>query len=435
MELNLFFALLGALLVLAFVANRLVRYTGVPDVLILMVTGVVIGPVLHWVKPEHFQGVRHGFGSLALMLILFEGGLDLKLREILRHFAGGFFLSIFSFALSAISVALLCRVGLHFAWIPALLVGAVLGCISSSILLPVLQQVKLRREVKVTLLVEASLGDAVAVLAVSTLLDLAAGGSVSPRAIAIRLGMSVLIAVAAGVGAGFLWARLLPILSEQRFWHVLTFAAVLLVYAGVHAAHGNELVAVLVFGLALSNFPYARKRMHLDETVKGSDWFSEVPVKAEHAANAEHHQAQMLTFHGELAFLIRTFFFVLLGSLVEFSGLRKYAVLALGCFGALFLARWVAVQSGRLAWRSFTSEERELMIWFLPRGLITAVLGIQVLEARGAEFEFLPSLAFAIILLTNLLLLIGTLRARNSAASSDADEARLPAETVASPTS
>ena len=55
------------------------------------------------------------------------------------------------------------------------------------------------------------------------------------------------------------------------------------------------------------------------------------------------------------------------------------------------------------------------MVWFLPRGLITAVLGIDVLEARGAQFEFLPSLAFAVILLSNLVLLIGTFRTRGIA--------------------
>ena len=44
MDLTLFFALLGGLLVLAFVANRLVRFTRVPDVIILMATGVLIGP-------------------------------------------------------------------------------------------------------------------------------------------------------------------------------------------------------------------------------------------------------------------------------------------------------------------------------------------------------------------------------------------------------
>jgi len=325
------------------------------------------------------------------------------------HFAGGLFLSVFSFVLSAAAIALVCRQALHYTWIPALLVGAALGCISSSIILPVLQQVNLRREVKVTLLVEASFGDALAVLAVTTLLDVAAGGSASAKFVTWSLISSVILAVASGVLVGILWSYLLPLLSEERFWHVLTFAVVLLIYSGVHALHGNDLVAVLVFGLTLANYPAAQKRFHLADDAENADWFSETPVKQEH--HAKHH-GQMLTFHGELAFLIRTFFFVLLGALVEFEGLRKYAVLAFGCFGALFIGRWLAVQSGRFAWRAFTSHERELMIWFLPRGLITAVLGIQIVEARGTEFEFLPSLAVAVILITNIALLIGSLRAR-----------------------
>src|SRR5579872_2009708 len=215
MDLNFFFALLGGLLVLAFVANRLVRFTGVPDVIILTATGVIIGPVLHWVNPDVFRGATHGFGSLALILILFEGGLEVKLREILSHFAGGLFLSVFSYTLSAAGIAIVCRLALHFTWIPALLVGAALGCISSSIVLPVLQQVNLRREVKVTLVVEASFGDAFAVLAVTTLLDVAAGGSTAPKAVAWELGSSIILAVACGVLAGMLWSYLLPVLSDE----------------------------------------------------------------------------------------------------------------------------------------------------------------------------------------------------------------------------
>lgn len=412
MELNLFFALLGGLLVLAFVANRLVRFTGVPDVIILMATGVLIGPVLHWVNPEMFRGVTQGFGSLALILILFEGGLELRLKEILSHFAGGFFLAIFSYVLSAAAVALVCRQALHFTWLPALLAGAALGCISSSIILPVLQQVNLRREVKVTLLVEASFGDALAVLAVVTLLNIAAGGSASARIITWSLFSSVILAVASGVLIGILWSFLLPYLSEERFWHVLTFAAVLLIYSGVHALHGNDLVAVLVFGMTLSNYPAAQKRVHLGEDQQSADWFAETPLEQEDRHTLAHRQGQMLTFHGELAFLIRTFFFVLLGALVEFSGLREHALLAVECFAALLIARWVSVQSGRFAWRGFTSHERELMTWFLPRGLITAVLGIEIVDSRGADFAFLPSLAFGVILITNVALLIGSLRAR-----------------------
>lgn len=420
MNLNLFFAMLGGLLVLAFIANRLVRFTGVPDVIILMFTGVLIGPVLHWVDPDIFRGATHGFGSLALMLILFEGGLDLKLREILSHFAGGFFLALASFILAGSSVAMVCHYALHFDWVPAFLVGAVLGCISSSIILPVLQQVNLRRDVKVTLLVEASLGDALAVLAVTSLLDIASGGSAHPTAIAWSFFSSLILSIACGLLAGMLWSYLLPVLTDERFWHVLTFAAVLLVYSSTHALKGNELVAVLFFGLTLSNLPMVRKRLHINDAPDASSWFSQASVvKSVPRGTIERQHEQMLTFHGELAFLLRTFFFVLLGALVEFAGLRQNVLLALGCFAALLLSRWIAVELGRPVWHGFSHREREIMVWFLPRGLITAVLGIDVVEARGAAFEFLPSLAFAIILLSNLVLLIGTFRARGMAPTDD----------------
>jgi hypothetical protein len=52
------------------------------------------------------------------------------------------------------------------------------------------------------------------------------------------------------------------------------------------------------------------------------------------------------------------------------------------------------------------------MIWLLPRGLITAVLALQVLDARGKDYNFLPDLAFAVILLSNIVLLGGTIRSR-----------------------
>jgi potassium/hydrogen antiporter len=415
MDLNLFFAMLGGLLVLAFIANRLVRFTGVPDVIILMFTGVLIGPVFHWVDPDIFRGTTQGFGSLALMLILFEGGLELNLREILSHFVGGFFLAVVGYLMAGVVVACVCHFAMHFYWIPALLVGAVLGCISSSIVLPVLQQVRLRGDVKMTLLVEASLSDALAVLAVTSLLHVAAGGRVQPGTIAWSLISSLILSVCCGVLAGMLWSYLLPLLTDQRFWHVLTFAAVLLVYSGTHALMGNELVAVLVFGLTLSNLAVVRRRLHFDEAPDVMGWFSPTSIPIGKRGNIEQQHEAMLTFHGELAFLLRTFFFVLLGARVDLLGLRKNLLFALGCFAALLIARWVTVEAGRPIWRDFRWRDREIMVWFVPRGLITAVLGINVLAARGEAFSFLPSLAFAVILLSNLVLLIGTFRARGMA--------------------
>ena len=54
---------------------------------------------------------------------------------------------------------------------------------------------------------------------------------------------------------GVLWSRLFRVLSEQRFWQVLTFSIVLVLYAGMEALGANGLIAVLMFGLTLANFP------------------------------------------------------------------------------------------------------------------------------------------------------------------------------------
>lgn len=391
-----FFAFLGALLALAFVANRLYRLTRVPDVIVLMAVGLVLGPVLHWVHAVQFEGVTHILGTLALILILFEGGLELNLRDTLRHFPGGVMLAVVCYAVSMLLVALVAWKSQGFTRAQALLVGAVLGCVSSSIVLPVLQQISIAQPLRVTLLVEASLGDVLAVSTVGVLLALEARqGPVVGGFVAGVLSKLVVCIVAAAV-AGVLWSRLLPLLSEQRFWQALTFSVVLLIYAGTQATGRSGLLAVLVFGLTLANIRQA------DPGILGA-------LVGDQRGDPKHH-LKILSFHSELAFLVRSFFFILLGVVVKLSGLRGYALLVAGCAGALLLARWISVKATGWSWHDTTAREREIALWIFPRGLITAVLAIEVIEARGAEFAFLPALAFAIILITNVLVVIGSIR-------------------------
>src|SRR5579863_56462 len=107
MNLTSMFGLLGGLLVLAFGANRLFRWTRIPDVVVLMATGVVIGPVLGWAHPEQFKEVTHAFGTLALILILFEGGLDLNIRETISHVPGGLLFGVLVYGLTTFSAGLI----------------------------------------------------------------------------------------------------------------------------------------------------------------------------------------------------------------------------------------------------------------------------------------------------------------------------------------
>jgi Na+:H+ antiporter len=397
MNLTLLFGLLGGLLVLAFVANRLARYTGVPDVLVLMLTGVIFGPVLHLVDASRFTEATHAFGTLALILILFEAGLDLRVHEMVRHLAGGFLLAFLSYGLTAAAIAAISVRLLHLPLLSALVVGAVLGGVSSSVTLPVLQQFELRAVLKTPLVIEGSLSDIFAVVAVSTLVGLPQGAVVWSELLHGVL-FHVFVALAIGAGMGFAWTRLLPKLSDQRFWQVLTLAVVLLIYAGTEAVHAGGLFAIVIFGLVISNLP-----------ARGSRVFEEALAPG---VFPQEHSAQILAFHSELSFLVRTFFFVLIGVIIQFAGLRRYALLAAAVVVVIYVSRWVGVHLSRIFWRGSHPREREFALWLVPRGLITAVLAFQVLAVRGPGFRFLVTLAFATILVTNLLLAAGTFRAR-----------------------
>ena len=394
------FAAVGGLLVLAFLANRLFRVTRVPDVVVLMLLGVLLGPVLGIIDGTRFRNFTSGIGTLAIVLVLFEAGGELDLRDTLRQFPGSLLVSLLAFSGSVGLIAFLVCHFMGLSLVSGLLVGAVLGCTSSTIVLPVLQQIEARAPVRIALSLESSLGDVFAVLAVRLLLEANTSSGPLVHNLAWALLSQIAVAVLLGILDGLLWSRLLPMLSEQRFWQALTLANVLLLYAGAEYLHAGGLIAVLSFGLTLANIPGILAQ--LDGSSGAND------------GSSEHHQ-HVLTFHSELGFLVRTFFFVLLGAVAEIGGLRRSLSISLLSLLALFVARLVSIVLAGWAIRDLERGDRELLLWMMPRGLITAVLAFQVVEARGQEFSFLPALAFAVILSTNLILVIGSMRARRAA--------------------
>jgi potassium/hydrogen antiporter len=412
MSAALILGLVGGLLMLAFLANRVFRVTRVPDVLVLMALGLLLGPVLGLVNPSHLSSTTSVLGTLAIILVLFEGGLELDLRRTLRHFPGSLLLALLAYGFSIALVALIVHKGLGMPLTTSLAVGAVLGCTSSTVVLPVLQQLGAREPVKVTLMLEASWGDVLAVLTVGLLLGVGSQGGPVARHVLQGLLTQVGVAVVFACAAGILWSRLLPVLSDARFWQVMTFSIVLVLYAGTEALGASGLIAVLAFGLTLANFPGIDPRLRA----------------VEEELISLQSQESLLSFHSELAFLVRTFFFVMIGAIIDLRSFRGHTLLITGMLGALFLARWLALQLSRLAFHDVEAKERELMLWIMPRGLITVVLALQVVAAR-TEVSFLSALAFAVILVTNLMVVVGSLRAsRNAVANSPPAPAGTTAE-------
>ena len=190
-------------------------------------------------------------------------------------------------------------------------------------------------------------------------------------------------AILLGMAAGAIWSRLWPLIASHPNANILNLGVVFGVYALLAILGGSGLLAVLVFGITLANLP---RTPHM--TRQG---------------------VRLLAFHAELSFLVRSFFFVLLGIVAEFVS-RQYIVPILGILAALLLARFLATQGSRWRVRDVTRRETELLFWMLPRGLVTAVLALEIVSARGAVFAFLPAMAFTVVLVTNLFVVAGAVR-------------------------
>jgi potassium/hydrogen antiporter len=377
------FGLPAALLIVAFAANRLSKLTRVPDIIVLLLIGITVGPVLHWVNAATFQGAIRIFGTFALLLILFEGGLELRLRKAMRHFPAGLLLVLLSFGLSLALIAITGRFLLHLQWTDCLLLGAALGCTSGTIVIPALQQIDTPEPVKITLTIESALGEVIAVLLVGSLLHAEGTGSLIGD-LASNFSHHIIISLALGFAAGALWSQVWPRIAGAPNANILNIGVVMAVYAMGDFFHGSGLLTVLIFGVTLANLP---RTPHM--TRQG---------------------ARLLAFHAEFSFLVRSFFFVLLGIVAQFIS-RRYIVPILGILAALLLARWVAVESSRWVVRDVERQDTELLFWMLPRGLVTAVLALEIVNDRGAIFSFLPAMAFTVVLVTNLFIIWGAVRA------------------------
>lgn len=383
MQMATIFGLTAALLILAFAANRLSKLTRVPDIIVLLVIGISVGPIFHLIHARLFQSSISILGTLALMLILFEGGLELRLRQAMRYFPAALLLTLLSFGLSLGLVALAGKLLLHLATLDCVLLGAALGCTSGTIVIPALQQIDTPEPVKVTLTIESALSEVIAVLLVGTLLHMESDRSLI-GGLVTGFSHHLAVSIVLGAAAGALWWKLWPRLANQPNANILNLGVVLAVFAAGEALGGSGLLTVLVFGVTLANVP--------------------------HTPHMARQGARLLAFHAEISFLVRSFFFVLLGIVAEFVG-RKYIVPILGILVAVVLARFLAVLGSRWVVRDVDRADTELLFWMLPRGLVTAVLALEIVNDRGPMFSFLPAMAFTVVLVTNLFIVWGSVKA------------------------
>ena len=102
----------SVVIILGVLGEAFFKKTGIPDIAFLMVLGIIIGPILGIIQPEAVIEIVPYFAAIALIIIMFDGGYNLHIGNVLKtaHFA--IILVILGFAVSVGIVAGLAHYGL-----------------------------------------------------------------------------------------------------------------------------------------------------------------------------------------------------------------------------------------------------------------------------------------------------------------------------------
>lgn len=369
----------GLLVFLAHLFAALFETTRVPDVLPLVVLGVVVGPVLGLITPHAFGKVGGIFSTISLVVILFEGGLGIKLSTLTGSLAPGLRLTLWNFGST---VAATTAVGwLVFGMPPSssAMLGAILGGTSSAVVIPMIGKLPLSERARTALFLESSLSDVLCIVGTLTLMQALKFDQLQPSLMVGQIMSTLLLAALIGVGGAIFWSAILDrvrqlengVFTTPAFAFVLYGIAELLGYSGA--------ISALAFGIGLGNIQSFENR-----ALKSLASFR--PITINEAERA---------FYRELVFLLKTFFFVYIGLSIRLSDVALVAT-GLGISSMLFALRVPVVRAS--LGRATPRFDARVAAALVPKGLAAAVLASLPLQAGLPYGAIIQDVVYAVVL-------------------------------------
>lgn len=375
---------IGALIFGAHLFQAVFQRTRLPDVLPFVLIGVLIGPALGWVKTEHFGSVGPVFSSVVLVVILFEGGLNLKLRDLLETMSLGTKLTFVAFLATAAVIAPLTRGLLGLSWIEALMLGSILGGTSSAVVIPMAQALPLSERTRTALFLESSLSDVLCIVVTLALAATITQPELAPGKMVGQILATFLLAAMVGAVGGLAWSAILDRVHDLDHSISTTPAFMLLVYGFAETLGYSGAIAALAFGVTLGNIrdlPLGLlQRFASFRPVTVSDFERQV--------------------YAEVVFIAKAFFFLYIGLQIKGSGLALWGAAALAVL-LVYAARVPVIRAVFDA--GTTRDDAATAAVMAPKGLAAAVLASVPLQAGFAGGATIEAFAYAAVLCSIIL--------------------------------
>jgi cell volume regulation protein A len=377
----------GVVIFLGVAGEAFFKKTGIPDVAFLMILGVIIGPVLGIIQPEAVIQIVPYFAAVALIIIMFDGGLNLDLKQMVKTAHFSFTLAILGFILSVTIATLAVHYALDWSWIESILLGTIVGGSSSVIVFGLVRNIRISEETKNMLSFESALTDILSTIIAFILFEAILVGQFDLQVLEETLGRAIVVGLVLGFGVGIPWMYVSTKLGNAQHAYMLTLGILFVLFFLANSFGESGALTALVFGLMLGN------RSHLAGILK----FKLPRIELDDPT------------HNQITFLVRSFFFVFVG-LMASLGQYEYAILGVGITIAIYVGRIIVTKTTLT--KRFSLLDRMVTRSMIPRGLAAAVLATFPLTLGLPNAEAYPQIIFFIILTSVIITTIGIGRSK-----------------------
>ena len=360
-------AILAASLVVALGAAR----TGLPVLVAFLALGMLLGSD----GPGNIEfddaELAREVGIIGLVAILYEGGLQTSWRRLRQVAVPAALLSTIGVIVSTFLTGLAAHALFDLSWLEAMLLGAVVSATDAAAVFATLRFTHIRRGLARTLEAESGGNDPMSIaltLGLIAWIEQARYGFDDLSLLVVQqLGLGLLVGVALGAAASWVFGRLPP--SIGAFAPVASVAAAALSFGAADVIGGSGFIAVYIVGLAVGSTPSRYRR-------------------------------QLVAFHEGLAFLAQVALFIVLGLLVFPAELPEIAVPGLALAALLMLVIRPAAVWASTALNDFDNHERALLGWAGLRGAVPIVLATFVLSSDVPHSDTVFNAAFFVVVVS-----------------------------------
>lgn len=372
--LETFLLFFSILLIACIVSSKVSDRFGIPSLVVFLAVGMLAGSDgLLGLSFDNRQ-IAQDVGTIALIFILYAGGLDTNLKSIRPVMINGIILATLGVVLTAGAIAVLVKYLLGLDWLEALLFGSIISSTDAAAVFAILgaKEISLRNNIRPLLELESGSNDPMAIFLTLTMIQIISVATVpSVPDVALTLVKQFLL----GGLMGYMFGVALPGLFNRlrlEYWGlypVFSMAWVLLLYVLAGKIGGNGFLAVYIAGMFINKKEFAHKK-------------------------------NLIGFHDGIAWTMQIVVFLTLGLLVNPSQLPAVALAGVAiAFWIMFVARPMGVFLSLLFSR-YSVKEKMFISWVGLRGVVPIVLATYPFGANLPRSELIFNTIFFVVFIS-----------------------------------